>query len=129
MAEGSEIELSRRERQIMDVIYHKGRATAMEVVEALPDPPSYSAVRALLAVLERKGHLSHIKEGAKYLYLPTEPRERAAESALKRILRTFFDNSAEKVVAALLDNSEKKISDEELQRLQTLIDKTRKEKR
>ena len=120
-------ELSRRERQIIDILYTQGRATAAEVQSLLPDPPSYSAIRALLSILERKGHLSHAKDGAKYVYLPTQPRQRAAESALKRLLKTFFDNSAEKAVAALLDSSDTKISDEELDRLGKLIKKAKKE--
>lgn len=129
MTERNEMHLSRRERQIMDVIYSQGRATALEVIERLPDPPSYSAIRALLGILERKGHLSHVKDGAKYVYLPTQPRQRAAQSAIKRLLTTFFDNSAEKAVAALLDSSDTKISDEELDRLGKLIRKAKKENR
>lgn len=129
MIERNEPQLSRRERQIMDVIYAQGRATAQEVIDHLPDPPSYSAIRALLGILERKGHVSHTKDGAKYVYLPTQPRQRAAQSALKRLLTTFFDNSAEKAVAALLDNSDTKITDEELDRLGKLIRKAKKENR
>src|SRR3954454_18922271 len=97
--------LSRRERQIMDVIYRRGRATAAEVLEGLPDPPSYSAVRAMLRVLEEKGHLRHASQGPRYLFMPTVPREKARRSALKQLVQTFFDGSTEQAVAALLDLS------------------------
>ena len=122
-------ELSRRERQIMDVIYRLERASAAQVVAELPDPPSYSAVRALLRILEEKGHLRHVEEGGKYVYQPTRPREHAGRSALRRVLRTFFDNSAEKAVAALLDLSDADLSPEELDRLAKLIEQARKEGR
>ena len=126
MAGKSHANLSRRERQIMDAIYARGQATAAEVHEGLPDPPSYSAVRALLRVLEDKGHLTHTKRGARYLYRPTVPPQRAARSALKRVLKTFFDGSAERVVAALLDVSDTQLSPEELERLAELIDQAKK---
>ncbi len=119
--------LSRRERQILDILYQRGQASAAEVMEALPDPPSYSAVRALLRILEEKGHLKHREEGAKYVYLPTRPRSRAGRVALQRVLQTFYGGSVEKAVAALLDSSDEKLSAEELERLQTLINQTRKE--
>jgi predicted transcriptional regulator len=121
--------LSRRERQIMDVIYERGRATAAEVMEGLPDPPSYSAVRALLRVLEDKGHLKHESEGPRYVFMPTVARERARKSALRQLLKTFFDGSTEQAVAALLDLSSSKLSDDELNRLSDLIDQARKEGR
>jgi predicted transcriptional regulator len=121
--------LSRRERQIMDVIYRRGRATAAEVLEGLPDPPSYSAVRAMLRVLEEKGHLRHESLGPKYLFLPTVPREKARKSALKQLVRTFFDGSTVQTVAALLDLSAAKLSDEDLERLSRLISEARKEGR
>jgi predicted transcriptional regulator len=121
--------LSRRERQIMDVIYERGQATAAEVLEGLPDPPSYSAVRALLRVLEDKGHLKHESEGPRYVFMPTVARERARKSALKQLLKTFFDGSTEQAVAALLDLSSSKLSDAELNRLSNLIDHARKEGR
>ena len=129
MKDTSGVYLSRRERQIMDVIYARGRASAAEVIEAMPDPPSYSAIRALLAILERKGHVKHVKEVTKYIYLPVQPRHRAAQSALKRMLQTFFDGSIEKAVTALLGNTKTKFSAEELERMEKLIAKARKESR
>src|SRR5215831_9380356 len=121
--------LSRRERQIMDVIYGRGQATAAEVLEGLPDPPSYSAVRAMLRVLEEKGHLRHEQQGPRYVFLPTVPREQARQSALKQLVQTFFDGSTEQAVAALLDQSARALSDAELDRLARLIDQARKEGR
>ena len=121
--------LSRRERQIMDVIYQRGQATAAEVLEGLPDPPSYSAVRAMLRVLEEKGHLRHEQQGPRYVFLPTVPREQARQSALKQLVQTFFDGSTEQAVAALLDQSARTLSDGELDRLARLIDQARKEGR
>ena len=119
--------LSRRERQIMDVLFQRGRATATEVREALADPPSYSAVRALLRILEDKGHVRHEEEGLKYVYVPVVTREKASKSAIRHLVSTFFDGSAEKAVAALLDASAAKLSIAELDRLAQLIDKARKE--
>lgn len=119
--------LSRRERQIMDIIYERGRASAVEVLEALPDPPTYSSVRALLRVLEEKGHLRHEEQGKKYIYLPTQPRQRAARSALKQVLRTFFGGSMENAVATLLSDTDTKVSREELDRLAALIDRAKEE--
>jgi predicted transcriptional regulator len=121
--------LSRRERQIMDILYERGRASAAEVLEALPDPPSYSAVRAMLRVLEEKGHLKHHQAGPRYIYEPTMPRNKARQSALERVVRTFFDGSTEEAVAALLDMSSPELSEEELHRLRGLIDQARKEGR
>jgi predicted transcriptional regulator len=121
--------LSRRERQIMDIIYRRGRATAADVLADLPDPPSYSAVRALLRVLEEKGHLRHEQDGPRYLFLPTVGRDRARRSALKQLVRTFFDGSAEEAAAALLDMSRDRLTPDELDRLSTLIEKARKEGR
>ena len=121
--------LSRRERQIMDVIYSKGRATAADVLEAIPQPPSYSAVRAMLRLLEEKGYLRHEQDGPRYIFLPTLSRERARQSAMKQLLQTFFDNSAEQAVAALLDMSRPRLSEAELDRLSEMIDKARKEGR
>ena len=122
-------ELSRRERQIMDVIYRHGQVSAQEVMDHLPDPPSYSAVRTLLRVLEEKGHARHRQDGPRYVYLPTVPREKARESALRQLVRTFFDDSAGQAVAALLDMSSSKLTDEELRRLASLIDRAKKEGR
>lgn len=119
--------LSRRERQIMDVIYAAGEATAAAaVMAALPDPPGYSAVRALLRILEEKGHLRHRSSGGKYVFIPVRPRDRAGKSALRRVLRTFFDNSAAKAVAALMDVSDAELSDQELAELSQLIEKARR---
>jgi predicted transcriptional regulator len=123
------VSLSRRERQIMDVLYCRGQATAAEVLEDLPDPPSYSAVRAMLRVLEEKGHLRHDQQGPRYVFLPTVPRDQARRSALQQLVRTFFDGSTEQTVAALLDLSDSKLSDAELKRLSRLIDQARKEGR
>jgi BlaI family transcriptional regulator, penicillinase repressor len=121
--------LSRREQQIMDIIYSRKRATANEVMESLHDPPGYSAVRALLRVLEEKGHLRHKQDGQRYVYYPTVAHERAKRSALRRVLQTFFDNSAEEAVAALLDISQERLSDEELKRMEKLIKQARTEGR
>ncbi|MBN2409066.1 MAG: BlaI/MecI/CopY family transcriptional regulator [Candidatus Aminicenantes bacterium] len=121
--------LSRRERQIMDIIYALQEATVNQVLERLPSPPSYSAVRALLRVLEQKGHLVHRQEGPRYIYSPTLPRERARRSALKDLLQTFFDDSTEDAVAALLDISEDSLTADDYGRLVELIEKARKEGR
>ncbi|HWC00925.1 MAG TPA: BlaI/MecI/CopY family transcriptional regulator, partial [Bryobacteraceae bacterium] len=98
-------DLSRRERQIMDILYRSGRATVAEVHAALPDRPSYSAVRAMLRVLEEKGHVRHEEQGLRYVFAPTVPREKATRSAVRHLLETFFNGSAEQAVAALLDAS------------------------
>lgn len=129
MSKATSAQMSRREREIMDVIYRAGRATAAEVMESLADPPSYSAVRALLRVLEDKGHLRHEADGPRYVFLPTIPRERARQSALRQLLHTFFDGSTEQAVAALLDLSSTRLSDAELDRLRDLIADARKEGR
>ena len=123
------VQLSRRERQIMDIVYRRGRASAADVRDELPDPPSYSAVRALLRILETKGHLKHTNEGPRYIYLPRQPRRRAGRSALKRVVQTFFDGSVEKVMAALLEAGESELSDQDLDRLGRLIDEAKKEGR
>ena len=119
--------LSRRERQIMDIIFRRGRATAAEVMEELPGNPSYSTVRTQLRVLEEKGHVRHDEEGLKYVYLPVMARHTARKSALRHLIETFFDGSAEKAVAALLGGEGSKLSDDELNRIAELVDKTRKE--
>src|SRR3954462_4119595 len=121
-------QLSRRERQIMDVIYRRGRATAAEVLEDIPDPPSYSAVRAMLRLLEEKGHVRHEQDGPRYVFLPTVNRDRARKSALKHVVRTFFDGSATDAVAALLEG-DGKLSGSELDRLSQIIDDARQEGR
>ncbi|HVE66435.1 MAG TPA: BlaI/MecI/CopY family transcriptional regulator [Thermoanaerobaculia bacterium] len=123
------IHLSRRERQIMDMVYQLGRATATDVLEGLPDPPSYSAVRAMLRVLENKGHLRHVLEGKSYVYMPTLARTRASRSALQNMVSTFFDGSAEKAVAALLDISGSQLTDDQLTHLSRLIEQAREEGR
>lgn len=121
-------QLSRRERQIMDVVYRLGQATAAEVLAELPDPPSYSAVRAMLRLLEEKGHVRHEQDGPRYMYLPTVNRDKARKSALRHLVRTFFDGSTEDAVAALLQSDED-ISAEELSRLAKLIDGAKQEGR
>lgn len=119
-------ELSRRERQIVDILYAQGRATAAEVQAALPDPPSYSAVRAMLRILEDKGHIRHEQDGPRYIYLPTVARDSAKRSALRHMLRTFFNGSAEQAISALLDDSSSRLSDAELDRLARLIEQARR---
>ena len=123
------IHLSRRERQIMDAIYAHGPVTVREVMDQIPDPPSYSAVRAMLRILEEKGHLKHEQDGPRYTYSPVVPREEARNSAMKQMLRTFFDGSAERAVAALLDMRGADLSDDELKRLAEMIEQARKEGR
>jgi len=118
--------LSRRERQIMDIIYRRQEASAAEVQAEIADPPSYSAIRALLRILEEKGHLRHKQIKAKYVFVPTRLREHAGKSALLRVLKTFFEGSTEKAVAALLDTREAKVSNEELDRLSKLIENAKK---
>lgn len=121
--------LSRRERQIMDIVFAQGEASAAGVLAALPDPPSYSAVRALLAILVEKGHLKHRSEQGRYIYSPTRRRAQVGRSALRRVLDTFFEGSLEKAVAALLQGSDANLSQDELQRLGQLIQQARKEGR
>ena len=116
--------LSRRERQIMDIVYQRGRASVADVLEDLPDPPSYSTVRALLRILEEKGYLTHKKDGKRYIYRPTQPRHLAGRSALKQIFQTFFDKSIEKTVMTLV--SDANLSDEELDRLSQRIEQAKK---
>ena len=125
----TEHHLSRRERQIMDALHQRGRATAAEVQAALPDPPSYSAVRALLRILEEKGHIKHRREGARYVYLPRASRETARRSALRRVVSTFFQGSVTQAMAALLDTADTRLPDSELHKLQQMINQARKEGR
>jgi len=127
MKPGADLDLSRRERQIMEAVYRLGSATVSEVMIELPDPPSYSAVRAMLGKLEAKGYLQHRQDGPRYLYLATVPHQEAQDSALERLVRTFFDGSAEKAVTALLDKSAVEMSGEELDRLSVLIQNAKKE--
>ena len=127
MAQSHPPQLSRRERQIVDVLYKAGKATAAEVQVGLPDPPSYSAVRAMLRILEEKGHIRHELDGPRYVYMPTVTRDRAKRSALKHVVNTFFDGSASQVMAALFELSPRDLSDEDVARLRQLIDNARKE--
>jgi predicted transcriptional regulator len=113
----------------MDVVYRLGRATASEVQEGVPDPPSYSTIRALLRVLEEKGHLRHEQDGPRYVFLPTVGRDKARRSALRRLVHTFFEGSTAQAVAALLGEPGANLSDEDLDRLSRLIDLARKEER
>ena len=119
------LDVSRRERQILDVLYARGRATAAEIQTALPEAPGYSAVRALLRILEAKKYIRHEQDGPRYVYVPTIARDSAKRSALRHIVRTFFDGSTEQAVAALLDGSSSRLSDDELERLSQLIDQAR----
>jgi predicted transcriptional regulator len=119
-------DLSRRERQIIDILYARGRATAADVQAALPEPPSYSAVRAMLRILEDKGHVRHEQDGPRYVYLPTVARDNAKRSALRHMLQTFFDGSAEQAISALLDDSSARLSERELERLARMIDQARR---
>lgn len=118
-------DLSRRERQIMDVVYARGEVTVTDVLEGMPDPPSYSAVRAMLRKLEEKGHLTHDVLGPRYVYRPTLPREDAQESALERVLDTFFEGSPSRAVQAILDSSAAELTDTELDELAQLIERAR----
>jgi BlaI family penicillinase repressor len=119
--------LSRRERQIMDIIYQQGESTVAEVKELLPDPPSYSSVRALLSVLEKKGHLKHKEQDRRYIYYPTIALDRVKTSALKHLMETFFDDSAERVMAALLNIRGINLSEEELEKMAELIEEAKRE--
>ena len=121
--------LSRRERQIMDIIYRLGHVTVAEVLPELPGEPAYSTVRAQLRVLEQKGHVRHEEQGQQYIYTPTVPRHAVRQSALKHLVHTFFDGSREKVVSALLGSESGSVSDEELERIAQIIEKARKERR
>jgi BlaI family penicillinase repressor len=125
MVSKPEDSLSRRERQIMDIVYARGEATALDVLGGIPDPPTKTAVRTLLRILEEKGHLTHRQEGLTYVYRASRPRGRAGRSALRRVLRTFFDGSLEKAVAAHLGDAEAELSTDELTRLADLIQQAR----
>ena len=121
--------LSRRERQIMDIIYRQNEATVLEVRQALPDPPSYSSVRALMGVLEDKGLVKHKKRGRAYLYRPTISQNQARDSALKHVMQTFFDGSVAGVVTSLVDLSDKSLSDNDFERLEKLVRDKRKQRK
>jgi predicted transcriptional regulator len=118
--------LTRREREIMDVLYRRGRATAQEVLDEMPDAPSYSAVRTFLRLLEEKGQVRHVEDGPRYVYIPTVARGEARRSALAHVVRTFFDGSVEQAIATLVD-SRSKLSRDELERLSEIIEKAKKE--
>ena len=126
MATKPETHLSRRERQIMDIIYRRGRASVADVLEDMVDRPSYSSVRTLIRILERKGHLGHVKEGNRYIYLPTRSRDAAGRSAFRRLVHTFFEGSSGKAIAALLARPDTKLSEEELAHLTELIEEAKK---
>jgi predicted transcriptional regulator len=119
--------LSRRERQIMDILYQRGKASASEVREAMEAAPGYSAVRAMLRVLEEKGHVKHQAEGLKYVYVPVVARDKAKRSAVKHVMETFFNGSAEQIVAALLDVSSTRLTREELDRMSEMIEQAKQE--
>ena len=119
--------LSRRERQIMDILYQRGKASASDVRQAMEDAPGYSAVRAMLRVLEEKGHVKHQAEGLKYVYVPTVARDKAKRSAVKHVMETFFNGSPEQIVAALLDVSSTRLTREELDRMSEMIEKAKSE--
>ena len=120
--------LTRRERQIMDILYRRGRATASEVMADLSGNPHYSTVRTQLRVLEDKGHVRHEEQGLRYIYLPAVPRHAARKSALRHLVNTFFEGSTEKAVVALLGGEATRLSDEELERFSALVAKARKER-
>ena len=127
MTEASQ--LSRRERQIMDSVYRRGKATAAEVLADLPDPPSYSAVRTMLRLLEEKGHLRHEQDGPRYVYLPQVARENARKNALQHLVSTFFGGSTEQAMAALLEIKDTRMDDESLERLSRMIEEAKAEGR
>ena len=128
MAQSSIPHLSRRERQIMDALYQAGRSTAADIRAAIADPPSYSAVRTMLRILEDKGHVRHELDGTRYVYIPTVARDKAKRSALRHVVNTFFDGSASQVMAALFELSPRELDDEELARIRRMIDAARKDK-
>jgi predicted transcriptional regulator len=119
--------LSRRERQIMDILYQRGKASASEVREGMEDAPGYSAVRAMLRVLEEKGHVKHQAEGLKYVYVPVVARDKAKRSAVKHVMETFFNGSPEQIVAALLDVASTRLTPEELDRMSEMIENAKRE--
>jgi predicted transcriptional regulator len=121
--------LSRRERQILDTIYRLGKASAADIREALPDPPTYTAVRTHLAILQEKGHVKFESDGTRYIYEPVVPRDEMAKSVIDGVLNTFFGGSIERVVSTLIDNEESHITPEQLDRLAQIIEEARKEGR
>lgn len=120
--------LSRRERQVMNIIYARGQATAAEIHEALPDPPTFSATRAVIRTLEEKGHIVHQEQGLRYIYLPVVPADKARRSALSHLVTTFFQGSPSRLMATLLEGSAAKVTEEELNQLEQMIRRARQEK-
>lgn len=118
--------LTRREREIMDIVYRLGRASAQQVLDHLPDPPSYSAVRALLRLLEERGHLRHTKEGQKYMFLPSVSRRDARRKALAHVVSTFFGGSVEQTMLTLVESSRSALSSDELDRLAEIVERAKK---
>ena len=129
MTKPSTATFTRREREIMDILYRRERATAAEVLEDMTNAPTYSAVRALLRILEDEGHIKHVQDGPRYVYLPAVARTDARKSALSHVVATFFDGSVEEAVVALVESSRSKLSKDELERLSQLIAKAKKEGR
>jgi predicted transcriptional regulator len=129
MTKNPHAKLSRRERQTMEIVYRLGEVTVNDILDNLEDPPSYSAMRACMRILEEKGHLSHRQDGPRYVYMPTVPLKQVRESALRGILRNFFNNSYEQMIAALLDDSDSGPSSDELETLAQMIEQARKEGR
>lgn len=129
MAMNPHEKLSRRERQIMEIVYRLGRASVADVLDKLPDPPSYSAVRSLLRILEEKRHLRHEPDGRRFLYLPVVPRDKASNTALKGLLHNFFDGSRAKLITALFDDPESELTQPDLDVMTRMIDQARKEGR
>jgi predicted transcriptional regulator len=119
-------DLSRRERQVMDILYRDGKATVADVLAGLPDPPSYSAVRAMLRILEEKGHVHHEQDGPRYVFVPTVKRDSAQRSALRHVVNTFFDGSAAQVMAALFELSARELDADELAQMRRLVDKAKR---
>jgi len=126
MTKTTQLKLTRREREIMDILYRRGRATAGEVMQDLTGEPSYSTVRAQLRVLKEKGHVRYEEQGLRYVYLPIVPRHEVRQSALKHVVETFFEGSTQKVVAALLGSEGSRVSREQLDRIAELVEKARK---
>jgi predicted transcriptional regulator len=129
MSDSAPFKLGRRERQIMEILYAKGQARVAEVLEALPDPPSYSATRAMLNLLEEKGHLRHTEAGRKFVYQPTLPREKARRSAVQNLLHTFFGGSVSEAVATMIEQDKQNLTADDLDRLARLIAEAKKEGR
>ena len=128
MKDHPHLELSRRERQIMDILWQKGKAGVQDVLDALPNPPSYSAVRAMLRLLEEKGTIRHEQDGRRYVFQPVQSSTKARSSALRNLMSTFFDNSAEQAMASLLELQADELTEEDFKRLDRVIDAARKKK-